>query len=80
MKEHVCKDRESVRNILRCSHKKIVALYDAYLENDSLYLIYESVPISLAELQSTQYGDLAAFQIAAVCGEVCKHALFCFVG
>ena len=76
IKEHVCKDSESVKQLVMCSHKNIVALYDAYLDNDSLYLIYECLQISLAEVQSTQYGDLATFQIAAVCREVCKYLVF----
>ena len=72
VKKHVCEDSTSVRNIIRCLHKNIVCLYDAYFEKDSLYLVYESVTFSLAEIQSTQYGKLAAFHIAAVCREVCN--------
>ncbi len=72
VKEHTCEDSTNMKNLIRCSHRNIVCLYDAYLEKDSLYLIYESVSFSLAEIQSTQYGKLAAYQIAAVCREVCS--------
>ena len=41
VKEHAWKESTSVQNFIRCSHKNTVGLYEAFFENESLYLIYE---------------------------------------
>ena len=63
-------DSSHIKRLTRCSHENIVAFYRAYFEEGSVYLIYECVDVSLAEIQSTSHGKLASYQIAAVCQEV----------
>ncbi|KAL2048941.1 hypothetical protein ABVK25_010794 [Lepraria finkii] len=63
-------DNSQIKRLTRCSHENIVSLYRAYFEEGSVYLIYECVDVSLAEIQSTPRGKLASYQIAAVCQEV----------
>ena len=71
-------DRESTRALAGCLHENIVSLYRAYVEDEMIFLIYECTDVSLAEVQSTPYGQLVPYQMAAVCQEVSQAILLMY--
>lgn len=73
---------ECVKRLRQYSHPNLVDLTEAFLADNTVYMVYEWMDISLADIQSTPCGRLVSFQIAAVCKEVCvrSHIVFSFNG
>jgi hypothetical protein len=71
IKERAIKDESLVARLLRVQHGNVVHLLRAFLHNSTLFLVYESVAVSLTEIQSCPYGPLKEFEIATICQEVC---------
>ncbi|KAL2049561.1 hypothetical protein ABVK25_010140 [Lepraria finkii] len=61
-----------VESLAGCLHENIVSLFGAYIDNETIFFVYECMDVTLAEIQSTPYGGLASYQIAVVCKEVLK--------
>ena len=65
----------SLRN---SSHANIVPLYHAFQHNEILYFVYSPMSVPLAALQCVAEGDFEAFEVAAICKEVCIGTQYCF--
>ena len=70
IKKQIQKAEDNLKRISSTSHENVVSLYDAHSNAGDLYLVYESMDVSLTEIQSTPYGTLAEFHIATICKEV----------
>jgi len=70
VKQQRCTNSTSVKGVAPCSHENVVSLLEIFYDEDVVFFIYECMDVSLAEIQSTRYGNLASYQIAAVCREV----------
>ena len=71
IKEHKQFSKEPLKKLGSCAHDNVVELQRGFHEADSLFLVYEWMDLSLAELQSAPSGTFESFQIAAICKEVC---------
>ncbi|KAL6714252.1 hypothetical protein ACLMJK_007675 [Lecanora helva] len=69
-KEHQLTGQQKTANIVRCNHENIVHIIEAYVNESIVTFIYERMDVSLSEIQATPYGQLAAYQIAAICQKV----------
>lgn len=58
--------------LYKTSHPNVVALQEVFLNQNTLYFMYESMVVSLAAIQASPCGNLAAYEIATVCKEVCN--------
>jgi len=63
-------DRKFLDRLHQCHHDNVVTLHTAYLDDETISLVYNVVDISLAEIQSTPLGSFADYQIAAICQKV----------
>ena len=70
IKQRACAEEARLKKIFRSDHKNVVLLIETYYYNQNLYFVYESMDVSLAEIQSTPYGIFEEFHIATVCKEV----------
>ncbi|KAL9083483.1 MAG: hypothetical protein Q9165_008510 [Trypethelium subeluteriae] len=52
------------------SHPNIVQITEAFLQQDTVYLIYNVMTVSLREIKASPVGDLEEYELAAVCKEV----------
>ncbi|KAL9077891.1 MAG: hypothetical protein Q9157_003190 [Trypethelium eluteriae] len=52
------------------SHPNIVEIVEAFLKEDTIYLVYGVMTVSLREIKASPIGDLAEYELAAVCKEV----------
>lgn len=79
VKRQVCNDREMLKQLTTYHHDNLVALYDTFLDEDSLYFVYESEDVSLAQIQASPIEPLDSTHIATICSEVgplrCSHHL-----
>lgn len=57
----------------RFNSNHVVSLHDVFIDNDKneYNLVYEYMDVSLEQVLGTPRGRLAAFEIAAICREVC---------
>lgn len=62
--------KEDLKKVSRSCHENIVSLHKVHFQKEALYFVYESMDVSLAEIQSTPYGKLAEYHIATICKEV----------
>jgi hypothetical protein len=69
------KEREVVagwdlKRLIKVQHGNIVNLLAAFRDLSQLYLVYESMPVSLSDVQACPFGPLKEFEMATVCKEV----------
>jgi hypothetical protein len=69
------KEREVIagwdfKRLIKVQHGNIVNLLAAFRDLSQLYLVYESMPVSLSDVQACPYGPLKEFEMATVCKEV----------
>lgn len=57
-------------NIQLFKNDCVVSLYDVYRDLDGYRLVYECMDVSLEQVLGTPRGQLASFEIAAICKEV----------
>ncbi len=70
IKQRVHEGGDDLKKIIASCHENIVSLYEAHFHDGNLYFVYESMDVSLSEIQSTPYGTFAEFHIATLCKEV----------
>ena len=70
IRQQKCADTSSIKRLTRFQHDNLVTLHMTYLDDNSLYFLYEPMDVSLAEIQSTPLGALESSHLAAVCIEV----------
>jgi hypothetical protein len=58
------------KRLIKVQHGNIVNLLAAFCDSSQLYLVYESMPVSLSDIQACSYGPLKEFEMATVCKEV----------
>jgi hypothetical protein len=58
------------KRLIKVQHGNIVNLLAAFCDLSQLYLVYESMPVSLSDVQGCSYGPLKEFEMATVCKEV----------
>lgn len=58
------------KRLIKVQHCNIVNLLAAFCDLSQLYLIYESMPVSLSDVHACSYGPLKEFEMATVCKEV----------
>jgi hypothetical protein len=58
------------KRLIKVQHGNIVNLLAAFRDLAQLYLVYESMPVSLSDVQACPYGPLKEFEMATVCKEV----------
>lgn len=68
------KEREAaasvdLKRLIKVQHSNVVHLLAAFYDTQ-LYLVYESTPASLLEVQSCCYGPLKELEMASICKEV----------
>jgi hypothetical protein len=68
------KEREAavgvdLKRLIKVQHGNVVHLLAAFYDTQ-LYLVYESTPVSLLDVQSCSYGPLKELEMASVCKEV----------
>lgn len=56
--------------LIKIQHCNVVNLLAAFHDALELYLVYESLPVSLSDVRSCGYGPLKEFEMATVCKEV----------
>lgn len=56
---------------MKISNTNMVNIEKAFLDQGNIYLIYEYISVSLAEIIASLCGDLKEYEIAAVCHQVC---------
>ena len=61
----------SLKGIMRTSHQNLVRFMEVFLVDGELFTVYESMAVSLAEVQSSLCRIFHAYEIAALCKEVC---------
>jgi len=54
----------------RTFHPNVVALQEVFLNQNTLYFMYECMVVSLTAIQASPCGSLAAYEIATICREV----------
>lgn len=62
--------RSELSKIMTSPHRNFVHLQEAFYHNDQIFLLYEIMDISLAQLFSTPFGRLQLFEVAAFSKEV----------
>jgi len=70
IRQQKCSDRKFLDRLRQCHHDNVVTLHTAYLDDETISLVYDVVDVSLAEMQSTPLGSFADYQIAAICQKV----------
>jgi len=70
VKQQRCTNSSSIKGLAPCSHENTVSLQEIFCDEDVVFSIYECMDVSLADIQSARYGNLASYQIAAVRREV----------
>lgn len=60
----------NLRKLYTIDHRNIVTLIEAFLWENNLYFVYESIGLSLADILQCPYGLLAEHEIAAICAGV----------
>jgi Protein kinase domain len=56
--------------LFKITHPQLVHLRAAYTKHPLLYLVYESMEVSLEDIESCPHGPLKEFEIATICREV----------
>jgi serine/threonine protein kinase len=62
--------RSELSRIISSPHKNLVHLQEAFYHNDQIFLLYEIMDISLAQLFTTPFGSLQLFEVAAFSKEL----------
>ncbi|KAI9753301.1 MAG: hypothetical protein M4579_005220 [Chaenotheca gracillima] len=57
-------------HLARTANPNIVTLKEAFLQEESLHIVYETMAVSLSDIQASPRGNLTEYEIAAVCKEV----------
>ena len=60
----------NLRRLIRVEHSNIVSLLAAYRDASELYLVYESMAVSLSQIQRCPHGPLREYEIAIIYKEV----------
>ena len=68
--KHSLKPNKSIKCLSRCAHANVVVFDQAYSENGELYLRYELMEITLAQIQATPIGRLEDHHLAAISEDV----------
>ena len=56
-----------LRKLLKISHVNVVALLEAFVDDNQLFLIYDSVRVSLKKIHSSPYGPYSEQEISTIC-------------
>lgn len=59
-------------------HENIVHLQASFRDASTVYLVYESIKISLREMQACAYGPFKDFEISSICKQVRTYAMGVF--
>lgn len=70
IKERKAENRDQINDIILICSNYIVNLKRVFLNNSTIYLVYECMDIALRNIRSCPKGSLTACEIAAVCKEV----------
>jgi len=70
IKERKVEDRHQIDDIISITSSYVVNLERTFLDEGTIYIVYECMDIALRNIRSCPKGDLEACEIAAVCKEV----------
>jgi Protein kinase domain len=70
VKERTLNASDQSSRLLKIVHPQLVHLRAAYTKQSLMYLVYESMDVSLDDIQRCPYGPLKEFEIATICREV----------
>lgn len=73
IKERPAGDRDQIDDIISITSSYLVNLERIFLDESTIYLVYECMDVALRNICSCPKGDLEACEIAAVCKEVDRH-------
>jgi len=73
IKERKAEDRHQIDDIVSITSSYVVNLERTFLDEGTIYLVYECMDIALRNIRSCPKGDLEACEIAAICKEVDGH-------
>ena len=70
IKERAIKSTDRITELVEIRNQNLVQLLDAFQYQSRIYLVYESVNVSLRQIQSCPYGPLREYEISSVCQQV----------
>ena len=70
IKERAIKSTDRITELVEIRHQNLVQLLDAFRYQSRIYLVYESVSVSLRQIQSCPYGPLREYEISSICQQV----------
>ena len=73
IKERKAEDWHQIDDIISITSSYVVNLERTFLDEGTIYMVYECMDIALRNIRSCPKGDLEACEIAAVCKEVDDH-------
>jgi serine/threonine protein kinase len=69
-KEIKVDSKDWLSGVREASHKNIVRLHEALYHDGALFLFYEVMEVSLAQVFATRLGRLRPYEVAAFCFEL----------
>ena len=76
IKQRLLLERAQVKNLVRVEHENVVHLVDAYRDSSDLFLVYESVKVSLWDMQKCPYGPWTEYELSAICQQTLDGLLY----
>ncbi len=73
IKERKAEDRHQIDDTISITSSYVVNLERTFLDEGTIYIVYECMDSALRNIRSCPKGDLEACEIAAVCKEVDGH-------
>ena len=76
IKERNAVSDKELDSLQRVQHDNVVLFLAAFQDDDHLYLVYESIYISLQEIQCGPMGPWREYELAAICEQVSLYQIF----
>jgi len=66
IKQKEAMGNQELSRLKKVEHQNVVHFLAAFQDNDHLYLVYESIRISLSEIKCYPYGPFKEFELTAI--------------